>query len=533
MNRPGDPAVTREMALARWDPEDTAAWAAGNHRIARRNLVAGMIADHVAFSVWAIWSVLVLFMPTSVYGLTVADKLMLGALAALTGALVRIPYTLGIARFGGRRWTAFSAVVLVIPTAMTIALLANPGLPLWPYLVCAALTGLGGGNYSASVVNVNAFYPQRCKGWALAVSAGVGSLGVAAVQIGGLALLAVGAPDPTRVWAGYLVVLTVVGMVAPLFMDDLRHPLRARHFRWVLTDGDTWVIVGLYACAFGSFLGFAFGFSRVLYENLHTPDRPAMQTALSVAQIAFVGPLLGSLARIYAGRLADRVGGQRVTLAAFAGMVLAAAALAALGVRDARDAGAADTVTLVGYAAGFLVLFALAGAASGALFQLTTALFVARSAVVPAVAALDVAQRRQWSRTMAGAAIGLAGAFGGFGAVAVNLVLRHSYQHTGQEALAFTVFLPGYLLALAVAWWRYGHRGAHPGSRSASRWRGSVNRPTATGWRARISALMSATTPGTLTFIPASTRSRSSSQNAMNSRSATAPRNTTRRQSGA
>ena len=54
--------------------------------------------------------------------------------------------------------------MLLIPTVGTIVLLANPGLPLWPYVVCAALTGLGGGNYAASLANVNAFYPQRLKG---------------------------------------------------------------------------------------------------------------------------------------------------------------------------------------------------------------------------------------------------------------------------------------------------------------------------------------------------------------------------------
>ena len=46
---------------------------------------------------------------------------------------MRIPYTLGIATFGGRNWTAFSAFVLLIPTVGTVVLLANPGLPLWPY----------------------------------------------------------------------------------------------------------------------------------------------------------------------------------------------------------------------------------------------------------------------------------------------------------------------------------------------------------------------------------------------------------------
>lgn len=62
--------------------------------------------------------------------------------------------------------------MLLVPTAMTIALLAHPGLPLWPYVLCAAMTGLGGGNYAASLANVNAFYPERLKGAALAVNAG-------------------------------------------------------------------------------------------------------------------------------------------------------------------------------------------------------------------------------------------------------------------------------------------------------------------------------------------------------------------------
>jgi nitrate/nitrite transporter NarK len=35
----------------------------------------------------------------------------------------------------------------------------------------AALTGLGGGNFASSMTNINAFYPQRYKGWALGLNA--------------------------------------------------------------------------------------------------------------------------------------------------------------------------------------------------------------------------------------------------------------------------------------------------------------------------------------------------------------------------
>ena len=99
-----------------WDPEDVVAWEAGNKNIARRNLIWSVAAEHIGFSIWSLWSVMVLFMPESVYGFSAGDKFLLGATATLVGACLRIPYTLATATFGGRNWTVFSAFVLLIPT---------------------------------------------------------------------------------------------------------------------------------------------------------------------------------------------------------------------------------------------------------------------------------------------------------------------------------------------------------------------------------------------------------------------------------
>ena len=202
-----------------WDPEDTVAWEAGNKYVARRNLIWSVAAEHIGFSVWSIWSVMVLFMPESVYGFSAGDKFLLGATATLVGACLRIPYTLATATFGGRNWTVFSAFVLLIPTVGTMWLLANPGLPLWPYLLCAALAGFGGGNFASSMTNINAFYPQRLKGWALGINAGGGNIGVPMVQIVGLLVIATaGTQQPYWVCAFYLVALAVAGIGAALYM---------------------------------------------------------------------------------------------------------------------------------------------------------------------------------------------------------------------------------------------------------------------------------------------------------------------------
>ena len=338
-------SLARSHLLPDWDPEDTAAWEAGNKKIARRNLIWSVAAEHIGFSIWSIWSVMVLFMPTSVYGFSAGDKFLLGATATLVGACLRFPYTFATARFGGRNWTIFSALVLLIPTVGTMALLANPGLPLWPYPVCAALAGLGGGNFASSMTNINAFYPQRLKGWALALNAGGGNLGVPIVQLVGLLVIAtVGNRQPYWVCAVYLVLLAVAAIGAALYMDNLQHyQIQLSTMRAVLSERHTWVIALLYVGTFGSFIGFSFAFGQVLQINFVASGQNTAQSSLHAAQIAFVGPLLGSLSRVYGGRLADRVGGGRVTLGVFCSMILAAGILVSISTFGGRSRTRAGT----------------------------------------------------------------------------------------------------------------------------------------------------------------------------------------------
>jgi len=453
----------RNHRIADWNPEDTAAWNAGNDEIARRNLLCTMAGDHIAFSIWSLWSVMTLFMPASVYGFSAGDKLLLGAVATLIGGCARIPYTLGIARFGGRNWTTFSAFVLLVPTAMTIALLAHPGLPLWPYVLCAAMTGLGGGNYAASLANVNAFYPERLKGAALALNAGVGNLGVAVIQLAGLlAFATAGHRAPYWVCAIYLVLLAIAGIAAALFMDNLEHGIQLNTLRSVLLVRHTWVISLLYICTFGSWIGFAFAFGQVLQVNFEEHGETVKHASLHAAQIAFVGPLLGSLARIYGGRLSDRVGGSRVTLGVLAGMTLSTGVLVGISTHD-DIAPDTDRFTLIGYVACFMALFILAGMGNGSVFKLIPSIFEARSR------SLDTgeAERRHWARAMSGSLIGFCSAVGALGGVGINLALRESYLHSGTETSAYWTFLVSYVFAAWLTWVMYVRRPGSPVTQNA------------------------------------------------------------------
>lgn len=444
--------MARGQHITDWNPEDTVAWESGNKAIAAKNLICTIAADHAGFSIFALWAVMAMFMPPAVYGFSAADKFLLGATATLVGGCARVPYTLGIAKFGSRNWTVGSALVLLIPVLGTILLLSHPGLPLWPYLLCAAMTGLGGANFAASMANVNAFYPQRIKGWALAINAGLGNSGAAIIQVVGLVVLAAaGNRQPYWVCAVYLVLLTVVAIAAALFMDTVPLSIDVGHIRSIVKMPDTWLIVFLYICTFGSWIGFTFAFGQVMNISFVKAGQSAAQASLHALQLAFIGPLLGSLIRVPGGKISDRLGGGRVTLAVLVGMTGAAALLMAFSSHDDHTPGAPSTAAMAGYVGAFLLLFALAGIGNASVFKLIPTIFEARSRSLNC----PEPERRHWSQTHAGALIGLTGAVGALGGVGINLVLRHSYLSTGSATSAYLVFLAAYGTGALLTWQRY------------------------------------------------------------------------------
>jgi MFS transporter, NNP family, nitrate/nitrite transporter len=109
---------------------------------------------------------------------------------------------------------------------------------------------------------------------------------------------------------------------------------------------------------------------------------------------------------------------------------------------------------MIGYVAGFIALFILSGIGNGSVYKMIPTIFEARSHSLQ----LSEAERRQWSRAMAGALIGLTGAIGALGGVGVNLALRQSYLSNGSATAAFWAFAMFYVAASAVTWAIYVRR---------------------------------------------------------------------------
>ncbi len=442
--------LTRNHNIEHWDAEDVVAWEAGGKDIARRNLIWSVFAEHVGFSIWSIWSVMVLFMPTEKYGIDAAGKFFLMAVPTLVGALLRIPYTVATARFGGRNWTVFSAMLLLIPALLTLYFINQPGTSYTTFLVVAAFAGIGGGNFASSMTNINAFYPQRLKGWALGLNAGGGNIGVPVIQLIGLLVIAtLGNEYATLICAIYLVAIAVAGIGAALYMDNLRNQKADLSFMIEsLKVPQSWAIAFLYIGTFGSFIGYSFAFGQILQISFKAGGDTAAQAALHAAQIAFIGPLLGSLARPYGGKLADRLGGSKVSLATFAAMM--AATVLVIGASTVADgnAGVATGGVMAVLVIGFVALFVLSGIGNGAVTKIIPSVFEAKSK------SLDVspAARSAWSQNTSGALIGFVGAIGALGGVGINLVLRSSYASTNSATTAFWVFLAFYIACAAVTW---------------------------------------------------------------------------------
>ncbi|MEV7737188.1 nitrate/nitrite transporter [Streptomyces sp. NPDC088921] len=426
--------------IQQWDPEDETFWKETGEKVAKRNLLFSVLSEHIGFSIWTLWSVLVLFMGPE-YGLTPADKFMLTSMVTLVGAVVRVPYTFAVAIFGGRNWTIISASLLLVPTIAAFTVM-KPGTSFNTFLLVGLLAGIGGGNFASSMTNINAFFPLRKKGWALGLNAGGGNIGVPVIQL--VALAIIGASGGPRVLLGiYIPLILVAAVLAALFMDNIENVKNdTGAAKDAAKDGHTWIMSFLYIGTFGSFIGYSFAFGQVLTNQFG-------RTPLEAAYVTFIGPLLGSLIRPVGGALADKYGGAKITLYNYIGMGAATAVLIAASMQ--KSLGLFTTA--------FVVLFVLSGLGNGSTFKMIPGIFHTKALGK----GLEGEAAAAYGRRLSGASMGLIGAVGALGGVGINLAFRQSFLSYGSGTGAFVAFLAFYAACFLVTWAVYLRRSAAQG----------------------------------------------------------------------
>jgi NNP family nitrate/nitrite transporter-like MFS transporter len=331
-------------------------------------------------------------------------------------------------------------------------------------LVLALLCGFGGGNFASSMANISFFYPKEQKGTALGLNAGLGNLGVSAMQFvvplvitagvfGGLG----GAPQVVEktgetlwlqnaafVWVPFVVLSTLAAWFG---MDDIASAKASfREQAVVFRRKHNWIMCWLYVGTFGSFIGYSAGLPLLVKTQF---------PGIDPIQYAFLGPLVGALVRPVGGWLSDKLGGARVTFWNFVAM--AAAAGGVLAFLPERGQGGSFS----GFLAMFLVLFATSGIGNGSTFRMIPVIFATHHERLAAGggAAAAVAGKKAAAKEAA-AVLGFSSAVAAYGAFFIPRAFGISMKATGSPAGAILGFIAVYVSCLAVTWWFYARKKA-------------------------------------------------------------------------
>ncbi len=432
-----------------WNPEDETFWKLKGKAIATRNLIWSIIAEHLGFSIWLIWSIVATKLPQAGFHYTTDQLFQLVALPGLIGSIMRFPYTFAVPIFGGRNWTIFSASMLFIPTLALAYFVTKPDTPFSLMLCVAATAGLGGGNFASSMANISFFYPDRMKGWALGLNAAGGNIGVSSVQLLTPILLGLGivnlyqlTPGPGGLYlqnAGlmWLLPLVVAVIGSALFMNNLTSARSTFKDQLAIVGRKhTWIMSYIYIGTFGSFIGYSAAFPLLIKTQF-----PAITVG-----IAFLGPLVGSLSRPIGGWFADKVGGAIVTFWNF--IVMGAATVGVMYFVNIKD--------FTGFLVSFLVLFITTGVGNGSTFRMIPSIF--REEMLREAKGVGEAGRTaavKAARIESAAALGFISAIGACGGYLIPRGFGASIAVTGGPHLALAIYLAFYATCLALTWWFY------------------------------------------------------------------------------
>lgn len=443
-----------------WQPENVEFWQQRGKRIASRNLWISVFCLLLAFCVWMLFSAITVNLNKVGFNFTTEQLFLLTAVPSIACALLRVPYSFVIPIFGGRRWTAFSTAILLVPCLWLGFAVQDPATSFSTFIVIALLCGCAGANFASSMGNISFFFPKAKQGSALGINGGLGNLGVSVMQF--LAPLAVSfsifslfggdsqvtangeaiwLENAAWIWVPFLIAGTLLAWFG---MNDLASSKSSlREQLPVLKRGHLWIMALLYLATFGSFIGFSAGFAML--SKTQFPD-------VVILKYAFFGPFLGALARSVGGMLSDRLGGVRVTLINFVVMAIFS------GLLFMTLPGEGQPGSFIAFYSIFMVLFVNAGLGSGSTFQMIAVIF--RKNTLERVKAQggsdELAQREAVTETSA--ALGFISAIGAAGGFFIPQMFGMSLAMTGSPAGAMKMFLVFYVLCVVITWLVYGRR---------------------------------------------------------------------------
>ncbi|WP_087487385.1 NarK family nitrate/nitrite MFS transporter [Tatumella citrea] len=447
--------------LTQWEPENQQFWENSGKKIAQRNLWISVFALLLSFCVWMLFSAVSINLNKAGFNFTTDQLFMLTALPALSGAILRVPYSFMVPLMGGRKWTAISTLILIIPCLWLGVAVQNPTTGYNTFIIISLMCGFAGANFASSMGNISFFFPKARQGSALGINGGLGNLGVSVMQLvapmvlvlplfGQMAGQGTQLPDGSVFWlsnaAWIWVPLLIIATLAAWFgMNDVPGTrMSVAQQLPVLKRGHMWLLSLLYLTTFGSFIGFSAGFAMLARTQFPGVD---------ILKLAFFGPFLGALARSCGGMISDKFGGVRVTLINYLFMVIFCGLLFITLPDGTPGSGNFDAFYCV-----FMGLFLTAGLGSGSTFQMIAVIFRRLTINKSLAEGASEAEAGQIAVTETASALGFISAIGAFGGFFIPKAFGTSLALTGSPVGAMKLFLVFYIVCLLITGLVYGRK---------------------------------------------------------------------------
>ncbi len=199
----------------------------------------------------------------------------------------------------------------------------------------------------------------------------------------------------------------------------------------IFKNKHNWVMTWLYVMTFGSFIGYANAFPKLIDDVFVTPTN-----GLVTSYYIWIGAAVGAFIRPVGGWLSDKLGGARVTQWDTWIMVFSTI----LAGYFVSRAGATDTPEdyFIPFLVTFVVLFATTGIGNGSTFRMIPIIF---------------------SKEQAGPVLGWTSAIAAYGAYLIPKIFATQIE-AGTPEYALYGFAGYYASCLAVNWWFYARKNA-------------------------------------------------------------------------
>ncbi len=432
--------------LPDWTPELAGFFAGDNRALAWRTLWVTTFNLSLAFITWFVVSALVVRLPNVGFALDTSQLFWLTAMPGLAGGSLRLIWTFLPPLVGTRHLITFSTLLLLIPLLGWGFAVQNTATPFWMLMVLAFLAGIGGGNFSGFMPSTSYFFPKKAQGTALGLQAGIGNFGVSVVQfltpwvigfslLGGLfgnaQTFTKGAViQPIYLQNATLIYIPLVIIGALLAWTMLRSvPVRANFKEQfdIFSNKHTWIMTSLYIMTFGSFSGFSGTFALLIRDLFGKFDG-----APDPLTYIFLGPLVGSAARVLAGPLVDRFGGAKLTQVSGIGLLFSTIFVALYSQPSSLE-------SFPMFLGGMLSIFLFTGIGNASTFKQMPMIFPPRQA---------------------GGVIGFTGAIAAYGPFGFSLILGALIAATGVTTMFFYGVAIFYLLNIGLNWFFYTRKNA-------------------------------------------------------------------------